>query len=76
MKNRLFSSVMAVISGLCAIGWIANCVKDFTVRTPGAVDGWNLALAVIWSVAAVIQLVAWLGWRKKENESGKNESKP
>ena len=76
MKNRVFSAVMAVISGLSAIAYIANCVKDFTVRTPGAVDGWNLALAVIWSAACVIQLVAWLGWRKKENESGKSESKP
>ena len=74
MKNRVFSSVMAVICGLCAVGWIANCVKDFTVRTPGAVDGWNLVLAVIWSIACVIQLAAWLGWRKKEN--GENENKP
>ena len=66
MKNRVFSAVMAVISGLCAIGWIANCVKDFVYRTPGTVDGWHLALAVIWSICAVVQLCVWLGWRKKD----------
>ena len=68
MKNRVFSAAMAVISGLNAIGWIANCVKDFTVRTPGSVDGWNLALAVIWSAACLLQLVLYFINRKKERE--------
>lgn len=65
MKNRLYSSVMTVVYTLCAVISIANCVKDYTVRTPGSVDGWNIVLAAIWSVCAVVQLFVWLGWRKK-----------
>ena len=66
-KNRLYNPVMGAVYGLCAAISIANCVKDYTVRTPGAVDGWNIAMAVIWSVCAVVWLFAWLGQRKRRN---------
>ena len=73
MKNKSWMMAMMVIYGICAVSWIVNCVKDFLVRTPGTVGGWHLALAVIWSAAAVIHLFLWRYQRKKEN--GKNESK-
>ena len=66
MKNRFFNSVMAAICGICAAAWIANCVKDFTVRTPGSVDGWDIALAVVWSAAFAVQLCRCFIERKKE----------
>ena len=66
MKNRFFSLVMAAISGICAAAWIVNCVKDFTIRTPGSVDGWNIALAIVWSAAFAVQLCRFFVERKKE----------
>lgn len=57
---------MAVIYGLCAVGWIANCVKDFMYRTPGSIDGWDIALAVVWSAAFAAQLCGFFIGRKKE----------
>ena len=66
MKRGAFALVMTVISGLCAVGWIANCVKDFMYRTPGSIDGWDIALAVVWSAAFAAQLFRCLIERKKE----------
>ena len=66
MKRGTFVLVMAVISGLCAVGWIANCVKDFMYRTPGSIDGWDIALAVVWSAAFAVQLCGFFIGRKKE----------
>ena len=66
MKNKSWMMAMMVIYGICAVSWIVNCVKDFTVRTPGSIDGWNIALAVIWSAAFAVQLCLFLIERKKE----------
>ena len=65
MKRGTFALVMTVISGLCAVGWIANCVKDFMYRTPGSIDGWDIALAVVWSAAFAAQLCRCLIERKE-----------
>ena len=66
MKNKSWMMAMMVIYGICAVAWIVNCVKDFTVRTPGSVDGWNIALAVVWSAAFAVQLCRVFIERKKE----------
>ncbi|MBD5084728.1 MAG: hypothetical protein HDT33_06620 [Clostridiales bacterium] len=66
MKRDRFNLIMAVIYGLCAVGWIANCVKDFMYRTPGSIDGWDIALAVVWSAAFAAQLCGFFIGRKKE----------
>ena len=66
MKNRFLSPMLMVIYGICAAAWIVNCVKDFTVRTPGSVDGWNIALAVVWSAAFAVQLCRFFIECKKE----------
>ncbi len=66
MKGKILNLSMLVIYGICSVAWIANCVKDFTVRTPGSVDGWDIALAVVWSAAFALQLCRLLIERKKE----------
>ena len=66
MKENILKWSMLVIYGLCSVGWIANCVKDFVYRTPGSIDGWDIALAVVWSAAFAAQLCRCLIERKKE----------
>ena len=65
MKKGAFHLIMFVICGLGAVGWIANCVKDFAYRTPGTVDAWNFVLAVIWSAAFAVHLYGYVSQRKK-----------
>ena len=66
MKGKILNLSLLVIYGICSVGWIANCVKDFVYRTPGSVDGWDIALAVVWSAAFAVQLCRFLMERKKE----------
>ena len=66
MKKGILRWSMLVIYGICSVGWIANCVKDFVYRTPGSVDGWNIALAVVWSANFAVQLYRCFSERKKE----------
>ena len=66
MKKGSLRWSMLVIYGICSVGWIANCVKDFVYRTPGSVDGWKIALAVVWSAAFAVQLYRCFIECKKE----------
>jgi len=65
MKKSKYQLIMPAITGICAVIWIVKCVKDFTVRTPGAVDGWNAVLAVGWSAACILNLYAYFKNRKE-----------
>ena len=66
MKEKNLTLLLLVLYGICSMSWIVNCARDFLYRSPGSVDGWNIALAVVWSAAFAAQLCGFFIGRKKE----------